>query len=462
MSDQLPFWKRNYRWVILAACCLVYSCSQIVRWNYASITSYLMSDMKIGKEELGLMGGAFFWAYGFAQIPWGSATDIFGARRVIPLGVAAVSFMMFGFATTSDYHGALFWRAAMGLTIASGFVGNTALISRWFNRKERAFALEMHSAGGGALGEVLIFVIVPGIALLLGDGGTLFGLKSWRASTAVMALFIFVSSALAFLLLKSDPSEVGLPSIQKAEDIHHDENTTYMQNIKTALKDSMLWIASMNWVVITVAARLMPGWLPLYAARYYVQIHGYSVKQAAVAAGIVVTMMAIGRLIGPPIVGKISDNLLHKKGTPRMMVVCILHVITAVMFAAFVFPMPNIYVLYAWSLLGGVLINTFPLISATCGEIWSLRMAGFNNAVLNTCGGFSGAAALSISGFVAVKFAGSSGTYAAEFQGIWYMAIINAIVGVVVSYVLSRREKANIAERQARAAAAVEEESAQA
>jgi hypothetical protein len=30
--------KRYYRWIILVACMLVYCTSQLVRWNYASIT----------------------------------------------------------------------------------------------------------------------------------------------------------------------------------------------------------------------------------------------------------------------------------------------------------------------------------------------------------------------------------------------------------------------------------------
>jgi len=56
----------NYRWVILAVCLFVYCTSQLVRWNYSSITKYLMDDLSIGKPELGLLGSAFFYAYAFA------------------------------------------------------------------------------------------------------------------------------------------------------------------------------------------------------------------------------------------------------------------------------------------------------------------------------------------------------------------------------------------------------------
>ena len=57
--------KRYYRWIILVACMLVYCTSQLVRWNYASITKYLSTDLGMGKPEIGLLGSAFFYAYRF-------------------------------------------------------------------------------------------------------------------------------------------------------------------------------------------------------------------------------------------------------------------------------------------------------------------------------------------------------------------------------------------------------------
>ncbi len=67
----MKYWmgKASYRWIILCACMLVYCTSQLVRWNYASITKYLMTDLAIGKPELGLLGSAFFYAYAVRKFP---------------------------------------------------------------------------------------------------------------------------------------------------------------------------------------------------------------------------------------------------------------------------------------------------------------------------------------------------------------------------------------------------------
>ena len=436
--------KQWYRWVILTACCLVYVTSQTVRWNYASITGYLMTDLHIGKVELGLLGSAFFYAYSVGQVPWGWAHDTFGARRVIPVGIAILAFFLAGFAFAATFTQAVGWRMAMGLASAAGFVPNTSLISRWFSIKERAFALNMHSAVGGGLGEVVIFLLVPLVALLLGEGGTIFGLGSWRGSTFFAAIFVLVIAGLAALLMRSDPTNIGLPSIQAAEDYSANANekeATYRENVIAAIKDPAMWLTAVRFTGFTISCRLLPGWLPLYTASYYIQTQGMGKKEAAVAAGAIVTMMVIGRVFGTPIVGKISDILLYRYKVPRSAVCLVLHLLTATFFLGFTFPMPSVYVIGALSLFAGVTMNSFGLVNATCAEIWSVKTAGFNNGLVNTLGGFGGATALAMSGYWAVKYAGAGGGYWTEFQGIWYLGVINGIVAAAVSIYIMYREK---------------------
>ncbi len=165
----MSFWtgKASYRWIILVACMLVYCTSQLVRWNYASITKYLTTDLGIGKPELGLLGSAFFYAYAVAQIPWGSATDMFGGRRVIPVGITILSLFLIGFAFSATFTEAMIWRALMGFVAAAGYVPITAVLSKWFSVKERGFAMEMYSGPGGGLGEALTFLLIYVVLLFL-------------------------------------------------------------------------------------------------------------------------------------------------------------------------------------------------------------------------------------------------------------------------------------------------------
>jgi sugar phosphate permease len=172
----LPAAKSYYRWIILIACILVYCTSQLGSWNYAGVSKYLIDDLGIGKPELGLLGSAFFYAYAIAQIPWGTATDVLGGRRVIPWGVAALALFLAGFAFMTTFRQAILWRTAMGFVAAAGFVPCSSVLAKWFGKKDLGFAMEMFSGVGGGLGQAMTFLVVPLLALLIPDGG-IFGLR---------------------------------------------------------------------------------------------------------------------------------------------------------------------------------------------------------------------------------------------------------------------------------------------
>ncbi|RAI37843.1 MFS transporter [Rhodoplanes roseus] len=436
--------KSNYRWVILIACMLVYCTSQLVRWNYASITKYLMEDLNIGKPELGLLGSAFFYAYAIAQIPWGTAADVWGSRRVIPVGIGILALFLAGFAFSGTFTEALIWRAAMGVVAAAGYVPITSALAKWFSIKERGFAMEMYSGPGGGLGEVMTFLLIPVFAVVLAHGG-LFGVTGWRASTILMAIVVFVIAMIALLLLRASPTEMGLPSIEKQEDKEEHQQLSYRQTLGVIAKDPALWIMSLVWSAYMVATRLVPGWLPLYATDFYIQEAGMSKEAAIIAGGGMASVYVIGRVVGTPGVGWISDKLL-KHGIPRAVVIGAGLVLIGLTFFLFTRHIPNTFSLAALAFFAGVVINIFPLINASAAEIWSVRSAGFTMGIINMVGQFAGAVALSVSGFMAAKFSYAGGAFYTEFVGIWYLGIITSFLGALATlYMIVRERRAVLA-----------------
>jgi len=436
--------KQHYRWVILVACMLVYCTSQLVRWNYASITKYLTTDLGIGKPELGLLGSAFFYAYAVAQIPWGTATDIFGGRKVIPTGIAILALFLAGFAFSSNFTEALVWRALMGFMAAAGYVPITSVLAKWFSIKERGFAMEMYSGPGGGLGEALTFLMIPLIALMLSDGGTFFGMSGWRGSTVIMGIVVLVIAAMSALMLRSDPVDMGLRSVLSAED--KDPQQNYKSALTKTSKDPALWFMSLVWSGYMIGARLVPGWLPLYSADFYMQTGGMTQGMAMVAGGAMATIYVLGRVFGTPLVGKLSDVLLKKYAVPRSVISFIGLVLMAVMFYAYTLPIPTSFWLGALALFSGVLINIFPLINASAAEIWSIRSAGFSMGIINTVGQFAGALALSASGYMAVRYSIVGGAFYTEFRGIWYLGILTSIAAAIAGlYVIYREKRAVLA-----------------
>ncbi len=430
--------KKYYKWVILLACMLVYCTSQLVRWNYASITKYLITDLHIGKPELGLLGSAFFYSYAVAQVPWGVATDMFGGRRVIPIGIGILGFFLAGFAFSATYTQAMVWRALMGVVAAAGYVPITSVLSKWFSIKERGLAMEMYSGVGGGMGEALTFLLIPIIAVVMKNG--VFGLESWRGSTFIMGGVVIAIALASLWMLRADPSDMGLPSIQKAEDSNQDMD--YKDTLKEVVKDPTLWLMSIVWSCYMVATRLVPGWLPLYATEFYIQHENMSKEAAIVAGGAMATLYVLGRVFGTPVVGKISDYLLKHYKVPRSVVIGLGLVGIAFIFFLYTTPIPSPFLMGLLAFVSGVVINIFPLINASTAELWSVRTAGFSMGIINTVGQFSGALALSVSGFMAVRYSIKGGAFYTEFLGIWYLGIITSIIGALATaYVIVRERK---------------------
>jgi sugar phosphate permease len=428
---------------------LVYCTSQLVRWNYASITKYLSTDLGMGKPEIGLLGSAFFYAYAIAQIPWGMATDMWGGRKVIPIGISVLALFLAGFAFSTTFTQAVIWRTLMGLMAAAGYVPITCVLAKWFGIKERGFAMEMYSGPGGGLGEAMTFLMIPIIALVMSGGG-IFGLAGWRGSTFVMAIVVLVIAVASAIMLRSDPTVLGLPSVQAAEE--KPETANYKTAALGIGKDPALWVLSLVWSGYMIAARLVPGWLPLYATDFYIQNRGMSKGTAIVAGGAMATVYVLGRVIGTPLVGKLSDVLLKKYAIPRAVVIFVGLLGIAGLFYGFTTPIATVFLLGVLSFLSGVLINIFPLINASAAEIWSIRTAGFSMGIINTVGQFAGAIALSASGFMAVRYSIAGGAFHTEFLGIWYLGILTSVGAAAAALYVIYREKNAVAKQFAQKA----------
>lgn len=442
------FYKKHwYKWVLLVVCILVYSSGNLVRWNYTGISSYLTSEWGIGKPELGLLGSAFFYAYALGQSPWGTLTDIFGGRRIITVGIFITAIMFGLFALVNSYHQAIVVRAIMGFVGAATFVPCMAVLSRWFGKKERGMVFNIFSGTGGGLGEVWSFLLMPLISLFMVGGMTIFGLNSWRASTLIMAFVALIIVLFCFFGMRSDPSDLGLPSVQEKEDNKKNTQKSYSAVLLGSVKDPWFWVITLAWQGFTVSLRLIPAWLAIYAAAYYKQTQGLSIEEAMVAGGAMASIYVAGRILGTPVLGKLSDFLLTHYQVPRTAIIACFHVLIVVCLFILSHELPSTTFFAVLAFIIGALINMFPLVNAAVAEIWSIKTGGALMGLVNTVGQFIGASALAYSGFMAAKFSVINGGYAMEFRGIWYLAMIFSSISVIASILAVYREKRSIQER---------------
>lgn len=432
--------KSWYRWVILAACVLIYGASHSVRWNYSGITKYLITDLTIGKPELGIMGAAFFCFYALAQVPWGMAVDTWGARKVLPPAMLILGVVLSGFAFSDSYHHAVFWRMGMGVFAAAGSVSLFSVISKWFSVRERGFALSLCSGIGGAAGEGASLVLIPVVAFAMSTG--IFSLPGWYGATFLMGGVIIAISVAGYLMLRFDPQDMDLPSIQKIEDREPDK--AYGEVVKGNAKDPILWLLSLLLSCFVVGMRLALAWIPLYCADFYMHYNGMSKELAVAAGGGMASLYILARCVASPIVGRVSDLLLARCGIPRTLIMAMLMVLMSTVFHLFTLPISSPILLGLLIFAAGAVCNSFPILHAASSEMLSVKSAGFNMAASNTVAQLVGAGALAVSGFMAEDCAVKGGLFHTEFLGIWYMGMAAGAAGLMVALFTLRREIASI------------------
>ncbi|MTH45257.1 MFS transporter [Intestinirhabdus alba] len=441
------FYKKSwYKWIVLVMCILAYSSGNLVRWNYTGISQYLVGEWHIGKEELGILGSAFFYAYAIGQSPWGTLTDIWGGRRVISVGILLTAVMFSLFAYAGGYHTAIIIRALMGFVGAATFVPCMAVLSRWFTKKERGMVLNIFSGTGGGIGELWSFLLMPLISLFMVGGATFFGLSSWRASTLIMTFVTLVIMLLCFIGMRSDPADLGLPSVVEQETRKQVKDRSYKAALLSALRDPWFWIITFAWQGFTVSLRLLPAWLPIYAAAYYKQTQGLSNVEAMVAGGMMASVYIAGRILGTPLFGKLSDVLLVRYNVPRTLIIACFHIFITLSMFILSHQMPSTLMFAVLVFVIGAAINMFPLVNAAVAEIWPVKTGGALMGMVNTVGQLIGASALAYSGFMANKFSVADAGYNFEYRGIWYLAMIFSSISIVASLLAIRREKQSIRE----------------
>lgn len=436
--------KSGYKWVVLIVCILAYSSGNLVRWNYTGISQYLIGEWHIGKEELGILGSAFFYSYAIGQSPWGTLTDILGGRKVISIGILLTAIMFSLFAFVDSYYQAIVVRVLMGFVGAATFVPCMAVLSRWFSKKERGMVLNIFSGTGGGLGEIWSFLLMPLISLFMIGGATIFGLSSWRASTLIMAFVTVAIVIMCFAGMRSDPSELGLPSIVEQENKKQGKDTSYKATLLNALRDPWFWVITFAWQGFTVCLRLLPAWLPIYAAAYYKQTQGLSNSESMVAGGMMASVYVAGRIIGTPLLGKLSDVLLVRYSVPRTLIIACFHIFITLSMFILSHRMPSSFLFAVLVFVIGAAINMFPLVNAAVAEIWPIKTGGALMGLVNTVGQLIGASALAYSGFMADKFSIVGAGYSFEYRGIWYLAMIFSSISVVASFLASYRERRSI------------------
>src|SRR6516162_3683119 len=80
---------------------LAYTTSYFARSNYTGIAKFVSADFGLDKGAIGLLGSVFLYTYALSQLPWGIASDRWGSRKAIGIGVFLTGATLWGFANSA-------------------------------------------------------------------------------------------------------------------------------------------------------------------------------------------------------------------------------------------------------------------------------------------------------------------------------------------------------------------------
>lgn len=420
VRDEFP-----YRWVILALGILAYGTTQFARLNFAGIQRFVSDDLALDRGTIGLLGSAFFYSYALFQMPWGIASDRFGSRLIVGIGILLTAGTMVGFASGGTSASLFVWRILSGIAAAAVYVSLTGTIARWFPDRERSFSQGTLGGVGGAFGEGMAYFLLPVLTIYFASG--------WRQGTVMVAAAIAVIGFLCLVCLKSAPAGR--------------QATTKTPFDWTLLRDMQLWSFAFLYAGFVVGIRGTQTWIAVYAADVYISAHGMPVNQAVVRGGLL-AMLAyslVGRAVGCSLAGKLSD-ILARRGVPRTAVLVGWLVVGMVLLQVLSTGVTAIAALVVIAALLGTSVNLFSLVPAAISETYGPQRTASISSFANMVGQFSGATALAVSGYVGISLNAQPGNPLTEYRGIW----LSGLVGMAIATVLGVAAQLAVKARQPR------------
>jgi len=323
----------------------------------------MMSDLHAGGALLGLLSSAYFYPYALMQLPAGLLSDSWGPRRSITLffALACVGSLLLGLAPS------VFWavvgRTLVGLGVSMLFVPTMKILTEWFRAGEFATmtAILMAMGGFGSLAAA-----TP-LALLSNWIG-------WRSAFVAVGIFTLVMAILVWLFVRDRPSDLGWPSLVEPAGTNP-TTIGLIEGIKKVLACPRFWPVAI-WFFFTFAMFFSFG--GLWGGPYLMQVHGLTKTEA----GHILSMLAIGLILGSPLVSFLSDRVFRGRKPVLLLGSFIVLSLTALL--AFYTADLSIAALYLICLGLGMFSGAIVVIGfTTTKELFPIQMAGTSTGVVN-------------------------------------------------------------------------------
>ena len=400
------------RTAMLAVMISLFFFSFFYRTSPAVISPYLVRDFSLGAEKLGLLSSIFFIVFAVAQVPLGPALDFIGPRKVVSvLGtLGALGSLTFALAPTYDI--CLLGRGLMGLGMSCMYMGTLTIVANWYPPRQFATLTGIVSSLGntGALTATL-----P-LALLVGSLG-------WRGSFHLFAAVNFLLAVLAWVIIRDRPPgaavQPGLPS----------KDFSLGEAFRTVLGTPTFWyIATLNF--FTAGSFL--AFQGLWGGPFLMDGFGLS----PVKAGSVLSMIAVGYIIGCPLTGMLSDRWVPSRKKLTLVVLSIY--LVPLLFLSFLLGPRRDFFLFPVYFSIGLFASGVVLFIAHLKELFPPRIVG-TALSLNNLFAIGGAGILQyLMGWIIERHPPVGRVYPIEAYREAFLLLLAGMVGALLLYLRAK------------------------
>lgn len=251
------------------------------------------------RQEFNLSEAQFGWLMAIAilngafwRLLFGLLADRFGGRRVFTLLVLFTAIPAWLVSRAKTYEELMVYAFLVGMA-GNAFSVGIAWCSAWFPRERQGLALGVFGAGN--VGASVTKLIGPAMIALVPAAGLFGGIVpgGWRFVPFLYSILLLIMAALIWLL---SPSHDHVPGKGRP-----------LKELLRPLMEMRVWRFSIYYVVVFGSYVALSVWLP----RYYVDVFGIPLAQAALLTALFIFPASLLRPLG----GWFSD----KFGARRVM-----------------------------------------------------------------------------------------------------------------------------------------------
>lgn len=364
----------SYRWVVWGILAAVYVFVTFHRMSAGVVRTDLEKAFSIGAAQFANIGSMYFYAYFIMQIPSGILADKLGPKKTVSIFsiIAAIGSVIFGLAPNIMV--AYLGRFLVGIGVSVVFICMIKIQSRWFYSKN--FALMVGFAGLAANGGAIL-AQTP-LVLAVGQFG-------WRNTFVYMGLAMVFFTVLTIILVKDDPTKMGLPSMDEVENrpVMTGNSIKVMEALKSVMSNKRTWVISICYIGLYTGYVVFLG---TFGVSFLIQ--AYSIEK--IQASSYVVSAIIGSAVSGLVIGSISDRFKNRK------IPLILSGLTTLLgWVVLVYVRMPLGVLVPFLFVFGFCMSGFTMCWTVGNEVNDRRLSGIATGVVN-CIGFLGAAVVPV------------------------------------------------------------------